>query len=324
MGGRGGAEEGFGADVKLHHLRNVVAVVDRGSLRAAAKHLGLAQPAMSRSITELEVELGVTLFERSKYGMTLTPAGEVLVRRARSVQAEMQRTVEEIEHFKGADRGVITVAFSTASHLSLLPAMIRPFRRRFPNVRVKVVEGTFPILETSIRDGLVDLYYGPVARGFADPALWIGRLFDSERIIVSRPGHPMSDATRLRDLVGAEWVTTPVAVDTDTEVNALFAAAGLPAPAIAMQAATGMSVISIVAASDYLAPLPSQWREFIHRTGLIQALPIGESTGVLSLCAVRRANLPLTPAAEHLDDLVVRAVQLHIRRMRELEAASAS
>ena len=310
--------------MKLHHLRNVVAVVERGSLRAAAKHLGLAQPAMSRSISELEQELGVTLFERSKFGMTLTPAGEILVRRARSVQAEMQRTVEEIEHFKGADTGVITVAFSTASHLSLLPAMIRPFRRRFANVRIKVVEGTFPMLETAIRDGLIDLYYGPVAKGFADPALWVGKLFDSERIVVGRPGHPLGDATRLRDLVGAEWVTTPVAIDSDIEVNALFQAAGLPAPAIAMQAASGMSVISIVAASDYLAPLPSQWCEFIQRTGLVQALPIAEPTGAVNICAVRRANLPLTPAAKHLDDLVARAAQLHLRRRRDLLVAPAT
>ena len=320
---RGAPLEAATAAVKLHHLRNVVAVVERGSLRAAAKHLGLAQPAMSRSIKALEQELGVTLFERNKFGMTLTPVGEILVRRARSVQAEMQRTVEEIEHFRGADSGAITVAFSTASHLSLLPAMVRPFRRRFPNVRVKVVEGTFPMLETSIRDGLVDLYYGPVAKGFADPALVVASLFDNARIIVGRPGHPLSGATRLRDLVGAEWVTTPVAIDTDTEVNALFEAVGLPAPAIAMQAASGMSVISIVAASDYLAPLPSQWREFIHRTRLIQALPIVEATGTVRICAVRRANLPLTPAAEHLDDLAARAVQLHLRRMRDLEAAPA-
>jgi LysR family transcriptional regulator, regulator of abg operon len=61
--------------MKLHHLRNVVAVVERGSLRAGAKHLGLAQPAVSRSIKELEQELGLVLFERNKFGMTLTAPG---------------------------------------------------------------------------------------------------------------------------------------------------------------------------------------------------------------------------------------------------------
>ena len=95
--------------MKLHHLRNVVAVVERGSLRAGAKHLGLAQPAVSRSIKELEQELGLVLFERNKFGMTLTRAGEVFVRRARGIQAEFARTLEEMEHLKGEDRGMITV-----------------------------------------------------------------------------------------------------------------------------------------------------------------------------------------------------------------------
>ena len=79
--------------MKLHHLRNVVAVVERGSLRAGARHLGLAQPAVSRSIKELEQELGLVLFERNKFGMTLTRAGEVFVRRAKGIQAELARTL---------------------------------------------------------------------------------------------------------------------------------------------------------------------------------------------------------------------------------------
>ena len=322
---RASATEGHAAgdraarSVKLHHLRNVVAVVERGSLRAAAKHLGLAQPAMSRSIKELEQELGVTLFERNKFGMTLTSVGEILVRRARSMQAEMQRTLDEIEYFKGTAHGAITVAFSTATQLSLLPAIIRPFRRRFPNIRVKVVEGAFPSLETAVRDGLVDLYYGPVSPGFIDPALFIDDLFHNGRIIVCRRGHPLSEATRLRDLVRAEWVTTPIAIDFDFEVNALFETMGLPAPPIAIQATSGMSVVTIVAASDYLAPLPMQWRDFIHATQLIHCLPITELTGTLRICAVRRANLPLTPAAEFLNDLAKRAADIHLRRMRRPE-----
>ena len=107
--------------MKLHHLRNVVAVVERGSLRAGAKHLGLAQPAVSRSIKELEQELGLVLFERNKFGMTLTRAGEVFVRRARAIQAEFARTLEEMEHLKGEDRGMITVGCSSAALISVVP-----------------------------------------------------------------------------------------------------------------------------------------------------------------------------------------------------------
>ena len=60
--------------MKINHIRNVIAVVERGSLRGGARQLGLAQPAMSRSIRELEQELGVELFERTNPGRTDIPS----------------------------------------------------------------------------------------------------------------------------------------------------------------------------------------------------------------------------------------------------------
>ena len=71
--------------MKLTQMRDMVAVVERGSLRAAARHLDLAQPALTRSIGALERELGVTLFEREARGMVLTPAGKLFHRRASAV-----------------------------------------------------------------------------------------------------------------------------------------------------------------------------------------------------------------------------------------------
>ena len=62
--------------MKLHHLRDVVAIAERGGLRAASRHLQLAQPALTRSLGELERELGTPLFERHTRGMALTPAGD--------------------------------------------------------------------------------------------------------------------------------------------------------------------------------------------------------------------------------------------------------
>ncbi len=304
--------------MKLHHLRNVVAIVERGSLRAAAKHLGLAQPAMSRSIKELELELGVILFQRHKFGMTLTPLGAIFVRRAKGMLVEFQRTLDEIEQIKGTDFGIITVAFSAVGHLALLPKMLGPFRRRFPNMRMKVVEGTFPVLETDIRDGIIDLYYGAVSKGVADPALVVDPLFENERIVVARHGHPLSQATTLQELVGASWVAAPVAIDNDSEVNSLFEGSGLPAPHIAMQASTSLSMLSIIMASDLLAPLPQQWVDFIGSTHLIERIPLKEVLAAPRICGVRRANIPLTPAAEYLNDLALRAAAVHLRERRPL------
>lgn len=302
--------------MKLHHLRNVVAVVERGSLRAGAKHLGLAQPAVSRSIKELERELGLTLFERNKFGMTLTHAGEVFARRAKAIQAEFVRTLEEMEHLKGEDRGTITVGCSSATLIAMVPTIIDRFHLKYPNIRIKLLEGSLPMLESQIRDGLVDLYYGPVANGFVDPALVMELLFDNERMIIGRANHPLRSATSLAELVGARWVTTPMAIDSDNEVNSVFTAAGLPSPSIAMQASSAMNLAVIVATSDLLAPVPQQWKELIKATGLMEQIHVREISKAPRICAVRRANVPLTPAAEFLNDIAMRAASNYVRKNR--------
>ena len=302
--------------MKLHHLRNVVAVVERGSLRSGAKHLGLAQPAVSRSIKELEQELGVILFERNKSGMTLTHAGHVFVRRAKAIQAEFARTVADMEHLKGEDRGVITVGCSSATLIAMVPTMMTRFHAKYPNIRVKLLEGSLPMLESEIRDGLIDLYYGPVATGFVDPSLVIDLLFENERMIIGRRNHPLRSATKLADLVGASWVTTPMAIDSDNEVNSVFAAAGLPPPRIVMQASSAMNLAVIVATSELLAPVPQQWIELIRATGLMERIPVREVTKAPRICAVRRANIPLTPASEFLNDLAGRAASAYLHKLR--------
>jgi LysR family transcriptional regulator of abg operon len=307
--------------MKLHHLRDVVAIVERGSLRGAARHLGLAQPAISRSIRDLEQELGVELFERSKSGMTLTPIGQIFLRRAKGMQAELQRTLEEIDQFKGKDLGTVSVGLSTAAHFALLPRVVTPFRKRYPNIRLNVTEGLFPRVEADIRDGLMDIYYGPVPKNFYDAGLVVDLLFDNRRIIIGRSGHPLAGATSIRDLVGAEWVTTPVMVNSENEVNTLFKSAGLPAPHIAAQASSGLSIVTLVASSDLLAPMPQQWLDIIGRIQIVQQIPVRELPDAPRISVVRRAGLPLTPAASYFNDLVRRAAFIHAQKMGLLEPA---
>ncbi|QKR99798.1 LysR family transcriptional regulator [Sphingomonas sp. CL5.1] len=221
-----------------------------------------------------------------------------------------------MEHLRGEDRGVITVGCSSATLIAMVPTIVNRFHVKYPNIRIKLLEGSLPMLETQIRDGLIDLYYGPVAPGFVDPAMTIETLFENERMIVGRRGHPLRHATSLEELVGASWVTTPMAIDSDNEVNSVFAAAGLPAPRIVMQASSAMNLAVIVATSELLAPVPQQWTEVIRATGLMERIAVREVSKAPKICALRRANIPLTPAAEFLNDLAMRAAATYVHRLR--------
>jgi LysR family transcriptional regulator, regulator of abg operon len=192
--------------MKLNQFRNIIAINERGSLRAAARYLGLAQPALSRSVQELEHELGVQLFERRARGMTLTAMGEVLVRRAGNVMTEVRRAREEIEQLDGGTSGTVAAAMSIAAHLAIVPKMLPPFRARYPNVDLRLIEGVYPTVEAGLKDASIDFFVGPSPERNLAPELVVEKLFNNKRTILCRKGHPLAAAKSLRDLAGADWL----------------------------------------------------------------------------------------------------------------------
>src|SRR5262249_9677754 len=122
--------------MKLHQFRNVLEIAERGSLRAAARSMRIAQPALTRSLGELERELGASLFERRARGMVLTPIGQAFVRRASAVINEVNRARDEVNQLGGGRGGSVAVGLSIAPHIAMLPRALRPFRTRYPDVQL--------------------------------------------------------------------------------------------------------------------------------------------------------------------------------------------
>lgn len=293
--------------MKLNQLRDVLAVAERGSLRAAARHLGVAQPALTRSIQELERELGVPLFERQATGVAVTPMGQLFVRRASAVRSELQRAREEIDQVRGMTHGRISVCLSTVPHIALLPYALPAFRARYPDVHLDLIEALFPTIETSLRAGIVDLYIGPPPQETTGSDLVVERLFSNTRVILGRKGHPLSHARSLRELIDAQWLSTSVFLKSDDELGPLFAEHGLPAPRLVVQAHSALTMLVAIAYSDLLGMLPVQWTEFALTRDSLQRIDVAEPLPAPPICIVRRAGLPLTPAGEYLCDMMRRA-----------------
>ncbi|WP_206244040.1 LysR substrate-binding domain-containing protein [Novosphingobium terrae] len=299
----------------LNQIRNVVAIAERGSLRSAARFLGVTQPSITRSIRELEHELGVTLFERKATGMALTEMGKAVVRRGTAIQHEMRRVQTEIEQLKGHRVGNITIGLSTVSHIALLPRVIGTFEKRFPHVRLRIVEGLFPTMERELQDGVMDFYVGPLAHDSHPPEMTVEPLFANSRMVFARKGHPLAGARSIHDLTGARWVVDALTLIGGDEMAGLFARHGAPAPDIAVSGQTSLSTVMALVGSDLLAALPQQWAPILQNTGQIIQIPIREPLAAATICMVSRASLPLTPVAEHLADLFRRAAIHHARTL---------
>lgn len=125
----------------FHQLRSFVQVADLGSFTRAASVLQTAQPALSRQVRALEVELRQPLFDRNGRGVTLTPAGTRLLAHARGILQQVERARQDLESQRGAASGLLCVALPPSVGRTLTAPLVEAFRTRFPAATLSMVEG---------------------------------------------------------------------------------------------------------------------------------------------------------------------------------------
>ena len=292
--------------MKLRHFREIVAIAERGSIHAAARHLRVAQPVLTRSLAEFEREVGAPLFERRSRGVVATALGQALVSRAASILEQVRRTQEEIAQLRGSAAGTVTAGLSIAAHLALLPGSLRRFRARYDRTKLHIIEGFYPTLEAGLRAGSVDFYIGPEPARTLAPELASELLFPNRRTVLCRVGHPLSAATSLGELVAADWATTSITVEAEDELGIIFARYGLPPPQLALRSQSALTLMTCLSHSDLLAMAPVQWSDFTVTRGALTTIPVAEELAAPSIVVIKRADLPLTPAARFLLDLMCR------------------
>jgi len=304
---RAPGQNALGSPMKLHQLRDLVAIAEHGSLRAAARHLGMAQPTLTRSLSDLERELGAPLFERRSKGMAATALGQAFIRRSVAILNDVRHAKEEFEQLRGNATGSVAIGLSIVAHLRLLTKTLRPFRRSYPRVRLHIIEGFYPSLELGLQDGSVDFYVGPDPDLNLPPGLHKEILLPGRRSVLARVGHPLVKATSLKDLVDAEWITTSITTKAENEIGDLFERYGLPPPILALQCQSALTLLTCLANSDLLAMAPSQWMESAFANHILTTIRVREEITAPSIVVVKRSDVPLSPAAGHLLDLMKRA-----------------
>lgn len=299
--------------MKLDQLQHLMSIVEHGSLRAAARRLEVPQPALTRSVRALERELGAALFVRETTGMVLTPVGLRFQVRASAILNEARRAQDEIAQHAGLDTGTVVSALSIMPHVGMLPQALQAFRWRYPRVKLRLIEGLFPDVESALRDGSIDFYLGAAPREAPAPGLVMNHLFSNSRAVVCRTGHPLARARSLKTLVKADWAVTAVDYNADADLARLFASHGLPAPNVLVHARSAMTLIVTLAHSDVLAMLPVQWAEFPITRDSLAVIAVRETLPAPNIVLIRRPDLPLTPAAEHFCDTLMREAPQHGR-----------
>ncbi|MHB8505240.1 MAG: LysR family transcriptional regulator, partial [Acidimicrobiales bacterium] len=182
--------------MQLHQLRYVVTLAEEGQFVRAATRLHVAQPSISSAVRALEVELGATLFDRSRQGAVATAAGEAFLPWARQVLADCDAGVAAVGALAGLQRGRVTLGATPSLTTTVLPPVLAEFRADHPGVELVVHEAGSGDLVRRLERSLVDfaLIILPVAGTWLET-----RALGEEELVLAVPAdHPLSQRPALR------------------------------------------------------------------------------------------------------------------------------
>ncbi|MDN3921452.1 LysR family transcriptional regulator [Roseateles violae] len=284
--------------MKLTNLRALVAAIEEGSLRSAARRIGVSQPALTKMIRELERELETTLLLRSTTGVLATAQGMVLYERAQAADRELAQAVEQIGQLGGRMTGSLTIGAVPLAVMLLVPETLRTFGREFPQIQLRVYEELYIEQLTRLRKGEVDIALGPLPEHLPPGEFAIETLMPIDMVIVARRGNPLARARSLAELADAPWVYTGANAESGY-AKTLYERRGLkPPPAGALVNST-LGLLSIVASGNCLGLLPQQIAQHAFAVQHLEIVPVAEGPLKLSLGALARSDAALKPSVRH-------------------------
>jgi LysR family hca operon transcriptional activator len=188
--------------MELRHVRYFVAVAETLGFRQASKQLHVSQPSLSVQIKQLEEELGVALFRRSKRRVEITRAGEVFLSAAREILLRLQQASAAALHAESGEVGTIRLGFIPTASFHILPRVLEKIRSALPLVNVELKEGPEDPQIKGLRSGAFDVCIGHLSRTYDQIE---NMLLIRERLVVALPkGHSAARKRYmgLRDLEG--------------------------------------------------------------------------------------------------------------------------
>jgi len=299
------AEKLFGG-APLHRLvtrvqwQALIAAVDNGSISVAARRLGVHQPSVTRAVRDLETLCGKRLFDRSHHGIAPTREARELARHAGLALAELQQGLEAFRESHGQVDGRILVGSLPLARSALVPTAITRLLERYPEVRLRVVDGPYPELLHELRSGRLDFIVG--ALRFPSPAdIRQETLFTDSLSLVVRPGHPLCGKTKL-DLAGLDWVLPPEGAPGRLLFEEFCRSIGLGQPRHVIECSSLVAVRSLLLQSDRAALLSRAQVGFEVESGQLAVLgdPLPHTARPIGL-ALRSDWRPTQAQAAFLD-----------------------
>ena len=257
-------------------LRAFLAIVEAGSLGLAAEALHVTQPALSRTVRRLEMQLGVPLFERRTTGMELTSFGEALLPHATVLSAEGARAVEQINALRGLGQGTLRIGAVASVAIMVLPSVLDRVLTQWPNLQVQITEGVEDALAAALTQNAIDVVIsGPIAES-ADIVQVAEHNFTDTYSVITATSHPLQQrhGLTMHDLADELWVMPSEEADPRKQFIALTSRIGVAPPRVAVETRYPAVIKALVARTRFLGWLPEPLFGAEESAGLIRRLSV--------------------------------------------------
>lgn len=291
----------FSQRIRLRHLHTFVAVAQQGTLGRAAETLNLSQPALSKTLNELEQLTGTRLFERGRLGAQLTLVGEQFLTHAVKVLDALNTAGQALNRKEGLNSDIVRIGALPTAALGILPSVIGQFHQQQKDITLQVATMNNTMLLAGLKSGEIDIGIGRMS----DPELMSGLnyelLFLESLKLVVRPGHPLLQETVTLSWV-MEWpvVVSPKGTLPRQNAETLLQSQGCKIPTGCIETLSASLSRQLTVDYDYVWFVPSGAVKDDLRRGMLAALPVptqgaGEPIGILT-----RVDATLTAGTQTL------------------------
>jgi DNA-binding transcriptional LysR family regulator len=283
--------------MKLHDLHILMAVVQAGSMNKAAAALNMSQPAVSRSIAELERTVGVSLLDRNARGVEPTAYGRALLNGGTAVFDDLRQALKDIEFLADPTAGEVRIGCSSILATSFVSAAIERLSRRYPKIVFHLVISRIEVLHRELSERNVDVVIAQRLGAIADDPLTFEFLFDAPFVVAAGANSPWVRRRRiaLDELVNEPWTLPPPASALGSIAMEAFRASGLDYPRTTVVVLPSEVRINLLMTGHYLTILAGFAFRFPAWRSEIKALPVALPLERVKVGVVTLKNRTLSP-----------------------------
>ena len=297
----------------IRHLRLVAAIAEHRQLSLAAQALALTQPAASRTLSEIERICGEAIFERHARGMTPTPLGEMLVRRARNVLEEIGEAADEVARYSSGRGGTVRIGAVTGGAIGYVVPVIHRLRAEAPRTEAHVEVATSRELVHELVAMRLDFALARIPPEADAEQFEVQRASGEAIDLIVGAHHP---ATRrhqvaLRDLLEHDWVMQMSGAPIRVAIEDALLTAGERPPARITNTSSLLVTIAMLATSDAVSPVSREVAELLAGTGSggIVRLRLDEELAVAPYSLLSLRGRRLSPVAHRCRELLQLALR---------------